>query len=73
MARPQPTNKPTILRRNVLDAPLINSKKWDQEKVQFILNKTYDLEIKIKSGSYSNPNLLIKKLLIDICETATSQ
>ena len=47
-------------------------KKWDQEKVQFILNKTYDLEIKIKSGSYSNPNLLIKKLLIDICETATS-
>tara|TARA_B100001059_G_C17816261_1_gene575465 strand:+ start:1322 stop:2311 length:990 start_codon:yes stop_codon:yes gene_type:complete len=48
------------------------AKKWDQEKVQFILNKTYDLEIKIKSGSYSNPNLLIKKLLIDICETATS-
>jgi DNA polymerase-3 subunit delta len=51
---------------------LIQIKKWNLKKIQTILSKTYDLEIKIKSDGAVNKNILMKKLLVDICELANA-
>ena len=51
---------------------ILQAKKWNQEKIQTLLKKTYDLEIEIKSNSLTNKNILIKKLLVDVCELANS-
>jgi len=41
-------------------------------KIKKILNKTYSLELEIKSNSIVNKNILLKKLLIDICNLANA-
>tara|TARA_B100000902_G_scaffold129948_1_gene129006 strand:- start:1339 stop:2331 length:993 start_codon:yes stop_codon:yes gene_type:complete len=51
---------------------LSQAKKWNSSKINKILNKTYDLEIMIKSNSLISKNILIKKLLLDICESANA-
>lgn len=48
------------------------SKKFNKEKINKILKETYNLELKIKSNSSYNSQILMKKLLIDICDLATS-
>ena len=50
----------------------IQAKKWDKSKVQKMLNFTFDLEKKIKTNSLIEKNILIKKLLIDICTVANA-
>ena len=45
---------------------------WNLKKIQIILKKIFDLEIILKSSSNINKNLLIKKLLIDVCYLANS-
>ena len=47
-------------------------KKWSIKKIEEVLKKTYDLEIKIKSNSRLNKNLLLKKLVLEICVSANS-
>ena len=47
---------------------LLQIKNWNITKIKSALNKTYNLEIEIKSNSVINKDLLMKKLLIDICE-----
>ena len=44
--------------------------KWDKFKVQKMINLTFNLEKKIKSNSLIEKNILIKKLLVDICSLA---
>ena len=51
---------------------ILQAKKWNQEKIHTLLKKTYDLEVEIKSNALSNKNILIKKLLVDVCELANS-
>ena len=51
---------------------LLQSKKWNTKKLNFILDKTYDLEIELKSNSLINKNILMKKLIVDICALANS-
>ncbi len=46
--------------------------KWNSKKLKKILNDTYELEIRLKSNSIINKNLLIKKLILDICVAANS-
>ena len=63
--------KPPIFwkeKANFLD----QAKKWNLTKIKKILNKTYDLEIKVKSDPMIRKNILIKKLIIDICEVANA-
>ena len=48
------------------------AKVWNQKKINVILKNTYDIEIKIKSNSSIDKNLLIKKLLVDMCELANA-
>ena len=54
------------------EKPLVKKQlhKWDSSKIKKILNMTYNLEIEIKSNIQINKNILIKKLLVDICELA---
>jgi len=51
---------------------LFQAKKWNSNKIQNILNRTYELEIKIKSNAAINKNILIRKLLVDICVLANT-
>jgi len=65
------TIKPPIFWR---DKPMfmIQAKKWNKNKIKNVLKKTYNLEIKIKSNPIINKNILVKKLLIDVCELANT-
>ena len=56
------------------DRPVIESqsKKWDGEKISNILDKTYNLEINFKSSNLANKQILLKKLIIDICNEANA-
>ena len=47
-------------------------KKWDKKKINNALEKTYILEKEIKSNSLINKNVLVKKLIIDICQIANA-
>ena len=49
---------------------IMQAKKWNINKIKSILDKTYNLEIKIKSDPTINKNILMKKLLVDICVQA---
>jgi len=48
------------------------AKKWSLEKTKKMREKTYNFEVYIKSNSIVNKNLLVKKLIIDICELANA-
>ena len=65
------TIKPPIFWK---DKPMfmMQAKKWNKNKIKNVLKKTYDLEIKIKSNSIINKNILVKKLLIAVCELANT-
>ena len=51
---------------------IMQTKKWGSNKIKTILDKTYNLEIEIKSNAMVNKKILMKKLLIDICELANA-
>ena len=48
------------------------ARKWDKIKVQKMINLTFNLEKKIKSNNLIEKNILIKKLLVDICSLANA-
>lgn len=56
-------DKPTLLEQ---------SRTWSKNKILVALEKTYAVEIKLKSNSTINKELLIKNLIVDLCYTATS-
>tara|TARA_B100000963_G_scaffold302474_1_gene275394 strand:- start:3297 stop:4061 length:765 start_codon:yes stop_codon:yes gene_type:complete len=51
---------------------ILQTKKWNLEKIKDILNKTYDLEFKMKTNPSLDKNILLKKLIVDICEKASA-
>ena len=51
---------------------IAQAKKWNKVKVKSILAKSYNLEKKIKTDSNINHKILLKKFIIDICDTANS-
>ena len=48
------------------------SKKWNKNKIEAALKKTYNTEIEIKSNASIRKDLLIKNLIIELCTTASS-
>ena len=56
------------------DKPMLVSqtKKWNKKKLQTLLKKTYETEIKIKSNSVIRKDLLMQNLIVDICSAANS-
>ena len=63
--------KPTVFWK---DKPMLieQSKKWNKDKLQSALKKTYNTEIEIKSNSSIRKDLLIKNLIIELCAAASS-
>ena len=63
--------KPTVFWK---DKPMLiqQSKKWNKNKIQEALKKTYNTEIEIKSNSSIRKDLLIKNLIVELCSTANS-
>lgn len=51
---------------------LIQLKKWNKKKINEIFRKTYEIEVTFKTKSFITKNILIKKLLVDICKYANS-
>lgn len=51
---------------------IIQAKKWNEKKLNIALEKTYETEIKLKSNAELNKNLLIKKLIVDVCNLASA-
>jgi len=56
-------DKPTIVEQ---------TKKWNLEKIQLVLKKTFDFEIKIKTNSTVDKNVILKKLIVEICNIANA-
>ena len=56
------------------DKPILieQSRKWNKNKIQVALKKTYNTEIEIKSNSVIRKDLLIKNLIIELCTAASS-
>ena len=50
----------------------MQAKKWNKNKITDALKKTYNLETNLKSNSSINHQVLIKKLVVDICEIANA-
>ena len=46
---------------------LKQAKIWSQNNLKKALNKSYDVELKIKSSSTINPKIIFKNYLIEIC------
>ena len=47
-------------------------KKWKSEKIKKALKYIYDLDIRVKSNSIINKEILIRKLIIDLCILANA-
>ena len=56
------------------DKPMLieQARKWNKNKIQTALKKTYNAEIEIKSNASIRKDLLIKNLIIELCTTASS-
>ena len=56
------------------DKPIIKTqmKKWNSETINQIQKNIYITEIKTKSENLINKNILIKKLIVDICNLANA-
>jgi DNA polymerase III subunit delta len=63
--------KPPIFWKDKPDF-IIQAKKWDKEKIKKALRKTYELEVKIKTNSIINKTILVKKLVVDLCNLANA-
>ena len=56
-------DKPTIINQ---------LKKWNSKKINTVLKKSYDIELRLKSNSSINNNLLVKMLILNICQLANA-
>ena len=56
------------------EKPIFNqrAKVWNKDKISSLLNQTYDIEIKIKSNSNMNRDVLVKNLIVNICNLANA-
>ena len=56
------------------DKPVLieQTNKWNENKIKKALEKTYTVELQIKTGSGIKNDLLIKNLMVDLCTVANS-
>lgn len=56
------------------DKPVLieQTNKWNENKIKKALEKTYTVELQIKTGSGIKNDILIKNLMIDLCTVANS-
>ena len=51
---------------------IIQAKKWDEEKLKRLLEKTYNIEKMMKTNSFLNKQIILKELVVNICDTANA-
>ena len=51
---------------------MIQAKKWDEKRLKRVLEKIYNIEKMIKTNSFLNKQIILKELVINICDTANS-
>lgn len=51
---------------------LAQAKSWNRNKINKALSITYDCELRIKTTSEINKKIILKKLLIDVCNLANA-
>ncbi len=51
---------------------LMQNNKWSENKIKLLQKKTYDIELQVKTNPIINKKLLMKKLIVDICQLANS-
>lgn len=51
---------------------LAQAKIWSNDKLSKALSMTYDTELTMKSSSEINKNIILKKLIIDVCNLANA-
>ena len=56
------------------DKPIFKdqAKIWRKEKIKKMLDETHKLEISIKSNALAKKNILLKKIIVDLCFAANS-
>lgn len=47
-------------------------KRWDKSKINEMIKETHDLEINLKTDTVLNKNMLLKKLIVDLCKVANA-
>ena len=47
-------------------------KKWNKSKINNMIKETHHLEINLKTESVQNKNILLKKLIVDLCKVANA-
>ena len=55
------------------DKPIViqQAKIWNKSKIKEAIKETYKTELKLKSNSDINKNVLLKNLIVNLCSTAT--
>ena len=56
------------------DKPIFKdqAKIWSKKKIKKMLDETHKLEISIKSNTVVKKNILLKKIIVDLCFAANS-
>ena len=47
-------------------------KKWNESKIDNVIKETHHLEIDLKTDTVQNKNILLKKLIVDLCKVANA-
>ena len=58
----------------ILDSSLdfVELNRKSEKKLKLLMKNTYDIELRMKNNSSINMQILIKKLLVDLCELANA-
>lgn len=51
---------------------IAQAKKWNKSKISGMIKETHNLEINLKTETGLNKNMLIKKLIVDLCKIANA-
>ncbi len=51
---------------------IIQANKWDEKRLKRVIEKTYNIEKMIKSNSFTNKQIILKELVVNLCEMASA-
>ena len=51
---------------------IIQVNKWDEKRLKRVIEKTYNIEKMIKSNSFTNKQIILKELVVNLCEMASA-
>ena len=56
------------------DKPILlkQLRTWNKKKINIALNKTYEIELLLKTNTFINKNILLKRYLIEMCNLASA-